>query len=135
MASLVAFIEGHEQRRLDWVALSGILMGLKFLTKYTGILVIPLALLWHWWNRKAYCWQATVLALAIFAVVFLVWGWWGIETYGQMHFFATLPRGFHATSWQGLLVLVLVLSGLAWRDRIRGDRPTLAALSWILGSP
>lgn len=126
LAALVCFIEGHERNSKKlWVA-SGLLMGAALLTKYTGALVLPVVVLWHTFHRKSCSVRGTLLSLSMSAIVFLLWGVWGIATYGEMHFTATLSRGFHDASFFGLAALGLFCAAifLGWKE------PKHASMNW-----
>ena len=111
LMALLAFIIGAEKRRLSWILFSGALMGLTFLVKYSGALIFPLCLSWQWMDARRRGWKGAYAAYAVAAAVILLWGLWGIFTYGQMHFLATFSRGFHSTSLAGLLALLLFSGG------------------------
>ncbi len=132
LAALVCFIEGHERKNKKLLILSGLLIGATLLTKYTGVLIVPVVMLWHYFHKKTYSFNRTLLALAVGLVIFLLWGVWGIFTYGQMHFTATLSRGFHPTTFFGLAALGLFLSAVffGWKEpkRIGANIP-----AWVCG--
>lgn len=131
LASLLAFIEGQERRSLSLIILSGLLMGCTVLVKYTGIIALPLVLVWHLLYRERCSKFLTFTALAIFALVFSGWEASTMVSYGQMHIVATLPRGFHSASPLGLLGFVLVGSGVLIR-RAKGLSSLRRMLfSWI----
>jgi hypothetical protein len=129
LAALACFIAGHERKSGGLLAASGALMGLTLLTKYTGGLIFPVILLWHFLNRRRYSWKGTALAVGISAVIFLLWGVWGILTYGQMHFTATFSRGFHTTTFAGLGCIGLFIAGSWIRWNAPGKRQAMLA-SW-----
>lgn len=112
LGSFLLFVVGHERRRLSWVIGSGVLMGLTMLVKYTGALVFALAFAWQCLDPESRRWKASYVAYVAGGIVLLLWGIWNIATYGQMHLFATLPRGFHSTSSSGIFVLGFFLMAL-----------------------
>jgi hypothetical protein len=134
LAALWCFIEGHEQKSSKLLIGSGVLMGCALLTKYTGFLIVPVVTAWQIWYRDKASWRGTILALAVCGAIFLLWGIWGICTYGQMHFIATLPRGFHTASLQGGVCLALFALGVYVRRQLK-PRPRAIQLSWLCWIP
>jgi len=84
--------------------------------KYFGILVVALVLLWQLADNGRRRWLASYAAYLVCAGILLAWGLWNISTYGQMHMFAALPRGFHSTSMAGLAALSLFTLGFVVRS-------------------
>jgi 4-amino-4-deoxy-L-arabinose transferase-like glycosyltransferase len=122
LLALWTFIEGQEKRKFGWLVLSGTLMGLTLLTKYTGFLILPVVLVWHAMNRDRSSWGGTLAAIGTCMIIFFLWGIWGILTYGQMHFTATLSRGFHPAAPLGLISLLLMILGCALRWAVSKSR-------------
>jgi 4-amino-4-deoxy-L-arabinose transferase-like glycosyltransferase len=134
LASLLCFIEGHEQRKPGLFILSGVLMAATLLTKYTGVLIIPVILVWHVLNRDRCTIGGTFTVLGVSAALFLGWGVWNIQTYGQMHVLATMTRGFHTAAPIGLLSLILGVSGCVVRWCFRSRPGKGVALILIASS-
>src|SRR5579872_4977439 len=119
MLSLLVFFDGLDQRRVGRILLAGVLMGLTMLVKYVGALVLVLALIWQVMEKSRRTWRPGYLGYLMAGGVMLAWGIWNIATYGQMHFLAALPRGFHSTSYAGLALLAVLIAGFSWpQDRL-----------------
>jgi hypothetical protein len=112
--SLLLFFDGLDQRSVRKILWAGLFMGLTMLVKYVGALVIVLAFLWQLLEKSRRTWRPGYLCYFIAGAVMLLWGAWNIATYGQMHFLAALPRGFHSTSHAGLVLLGLFVVGFSW---------------------
>ncbi|OGR90029.1 MAG: hypothetical protein A2992_00560 [Elusimicrobia bacterium RIFCSPLOWO2_01_FULL_59_12] len=132
LAALACFIIGHEEKRMGLLWFSGALMGLTFLTKYTGALILPVALVWHALHRERCSITGTLAAFGVCAIIFLLWGVWGIMTYGQMHFIATFSRGFHPATLLGLGTLGLFVLGsyFWWKEPARRHQAVTARACW-----
>ncbi len=128
LGSLWAFFASFDRRKTALVLVSGLLMGLTMLVKYVGALVLVLAFFWQMIDPKRRSWTAGYLAYPAAALVMLLWGLWNRATYGQMHFFAALPRGFHSSSPVGVVSLSFLLLSLATLSIGRDRRP-----KWIAG--
>ncbi len=122
LLSLLVFFKGLDQRRVGWILLAGVLMGLTMLMKYVGALVLVLAFVWQVMDKSRRAWGPGYLSYLLAGGIMLLWGFWNIATYGQMHFFAALPRGFHSTSYAGLSLLVVLIAGFSWPQdkRLKG---------------
>ena len=130
LLALNDFISGHEQKSSVRLVRSGLWMGAALLTKYTGFLVVPVVLAWHLLHRKSCSVKGTTMALGVCGVLFLLWGFWGMATYGQMHFTATFSRGFHPATSVGLLSLGLFIIGTFLRWRWPAERRMISA-AWV----
>jgi 4-amino-4-deoxy-L-arabinose transferase-like glycosyltransferase len=130
LASLACFVEGQERHHKGLLITSGVLIGLTLLTKYTGGLIYPVILFWHFVHRQKYSWIWTTIVTGISAVIFLLWGVWGILTYGEMHFFATLSRGFHSASLSGSIFLGFFIAG-AWIRWYAPSKRKAVIVSWV----
>jgi 4-amino-4-deoxy-L-arabinose transferase-like glycosyltransferase len=91
-ATLWAFSRFHATERGGWLLVAGVAAGLACDSKYTGLLLLPAALLWlAWvpglraWLRRPLPWAGALLALACFAPV-VAWnaahGWAGFVKQG-----------------------------------------------------
>jgi hypothetical protein len=134
MAALTCFIFGHERNSMKWWILSGFFIGCTLLTKYTGFLIYPVMLMWHWLHRDRCSIKGTVVTWTVSFVLFVLWGVWGIAIYGQPHFTATLSRGFHPAPPVGVIGLGLIVGAafLLWlrpmEKRTRQIAPILGLL-------
>ncbi len=118
MLALLLFVRAQEKKSLVEALVSGFLMGLTILVKYFGVLIVPLAFVWQVLDPDRRRWEGGYTAYIVCAVVQLCWGIWNILTYGQTHFFATLPRGFHSSSWMGIGTLLLMGGMLVSRRQL-----------------
>jgi hypothetical protein len=109
LASLLVFFKALDRRKAGPAMLAGLLMGLTLLVKYSGVLVVAVALLWQLSARDRRRWLPGYAAYIVCCGVLLAWGFWNIAAYGRMHLLATLPRGVHGLSflaWSGKLLVV-----------------------------
>ncbi|HVO32928.1 MAG TPA: glycosyltransferase family 39 protein [Elusimicrobiota bacterium] len=117
MAALLCFVVATERRSATLSLLGGLLMGLAILTKYFGVLVVPVALAWQLMDPQRRRWRPGYLGYGVCAALQILWGVWNIATYGQMHFWSTLPRGFHSSSFLGVAALLVLAAALISRGR------------------
>ncbi len=138
-----AWIEGLDRKSLFFLVLSGLLMGLAILTKYTAATVLLLAVLYWWRDRKSGRRPAALAALALPAAILFLWGLWNIATYGAVHLTESSKRVMQTFAWSHLLVFFTFFGGViliplsAWRDAMdRGRRifyPVLAGAGILAG--
>ena len=131
LASLLAFMNGLDRRRISLIVLSGVLMALTFWTKYTGALVVLLCLWWQCSEARRRAWLPGYVAYPVAGLLVLLWGLWTAAMYGQMHFLATFGRGFHSPSIAGIGASFFIL-GAGYARALRATRPRFEKLSWAL---
>ncbi len=102
LLTLLTWIRALERKSTSLVLWSGLLMGLTMLTKYTGILVVWLVLVWQLMAPERRQWKTGYLAYGVFILTQLFWAAWNVNTYGQPHFVAALGRGM--TSFAPMLL-------------------------------
>jgi hypothetical protein len=132
LAAFWSFIEALERKSVSFVLASGLLMGLTILVKYFGVLILPVVFLYQWQKPEWRRWLPAYTAYAVCLVVQLLWGFWNIATYGEMHFLATLPRGAHSSTVLGSVFLVLLLGGLLTRGVFKAKGQSLSRTVAVL---
>jgi 4-amino-4-deoxy-L-arabinose transferase-like glycosyltransferase len=134
LAALLVFMISCEKRSIGWMIMGGVLMGLTLLAKYVGILILPLVLAWQCLDPERRRWKPGYLVHPVAGIVLLLWGIWGILTYGQMHFWAAAPRGVNGHPAEGFLVLAIALAAFwFYRERWFGGRVRAALLLGAFG--
>jgi 4-amino-4-deoxy-L-arabinose transferase-like glycosyltransferase len=111
LAALLVFLIAQERRSVAWALISGLLMGLTVLTKYTGALIVPVALCWQWLEQDRASWRGGYAAYLSAAVVIGLWGLWTASIYGRMHIVAAISQGVHPTSFLGSAFACLLVLG------------------------
>jgi 4-amino-4-deoxy-L-arabinose transferase-like glycosyltransferase len=96
LAALWTFVAGLERRHSGLIVLSGVLMGATMLTKYSGGLILPLAVLWQVRQASDRRWFPGYLACAIALVILGAWNLWTVQLYGAPHLLASAARGVKA---------------------------------------
>ncbi len=140
LAALVAWIEGLKRGRPALLALSGFLMGLTILTKYTGAFVVPLAAL-YWFlegDERGARRPGPLFFLLIPAAILGGWSLWNVATYGAPHLTESSKRVMQAFAWSHVLIFLTFFSGVllfplaswgwAWR---RGSGPAVTAAAAV----
>ena len=96
LTALWTFMAGlGKTPRRAFIVLSGFLMGATMLTKYTGALVIVLAV-WQMMHPAYRRWRPGYAAFGIFLALLGCWSFWNVETYGAIHLLASAARGVKA---------------------------------------
>lgn len=118
LAATLTWILGLEKDSALWLHVSGILMGLTALVKYTGLSVILLAVFWLYLKRHelprglrhklhiafAFLWPLLIIA---------AWSTWNYFTYGEAHLWASAQRAVSLyTIWKALVVLIFFSGSL-----------------------
>lgn len=112
LGALWTWVEGLRRRSAAWLALSGVLMGLTLLTKYTGAMLFPVAALYWWTDRDSGRRWAPWLTFLLPAVIFGGWCEWNRATYGAVHFTESAKRVMQVFSWGHVLVFLTFFSGV-----------------------
>jgi hypothetical protein len=114
LGALLAWIEGSKKNSATLLILSGTLMGMTILTKYTGGFVGILAI--AWWalqDRRARRWSH-LTALLIPAAFLGLWSLWNVWTYGAPHLTESSKRVMQTFQWTHVLVFLVFFSGVLW---------------------
>jgi 4-amino-4-deoxy-L-arabinose transferase-like glycosyltransferase len=112
LASLAAFVTGHERGAPAWIALSGLCAAAALLVRYSGVLASALVgLYWLLFFRRERAW--TLAALLPPALAFALWNLWSARLYGAPHFFAQLDVQLRGATESELAVLAHLLPLLA----------------------
>ncbi|MBK8870091.1 MAG: glycosyltransferase family 39 protein [Elusimicrobia bacterium] len=130
LGALWTWIEGLRRRSSGWLGVSGTLMGLALLTKYTGVLLFPVAALYAWTDREHgrrwKPWLTFLIPLAFFAA----WSVWNMATYGAVHFTESAKRVVQTFTLGHVLIFLIFLGGvflipLATWGGLGGNRRTV----------
>ena len=98
--AVASFVTGLRERRSRPVAVGAVLAGLACLTRYNGLVLIPLFGVAWWLHRAGNARRAAWIGVPV--GVMALWTWHNVATYGAPHMLA-------AASVQGLL------GGAVWR--------------------
>ncbi len=126
LGALWTWVEGVRRRSAGWLTLSGLLMGLSLLAKYTGAMIFPVAVLYWWTDRESGRRWTPWMAFVLPALIFGAWSEWNVATYGAVHFTESAKRVMQVFSWGHVLIFLTFLSGVfllplvGWFER--GDR-------------
>lgn len=112
LGALWTWIEGLRRRSTAWLAVSGLLMGLTLMAKYTGVLLFPVAALYAWTDRDHGRRWKPLLTFLIPLGIFGVWSGWNVATYGAVHFTESAKRVVQTFSWGHGLIFLTFLSGV-----------------------
>ena len=122
LAALWCFVVAEECESLGWAAASGVLGGAAILTKYPGVLLLPVLGAYVWtrgWSRPSAVRLAVASGLGIAALV--AYSAWTAALYGAPHVLAASGRMVRAFGWAKPVVFFVFFSGatilplLAWR--------------------
>jgi 4-amino-4-deoxy-L-arabinose transferase-like glycosyltransferase len=112
IAAVTLLLRANERRTSKWLVIAaGICTALAVQTKY-AVLVAPVVLLWRGFCQRRLI--EAIIAVAIGALLFIVWEMYLIRTYGTSHFVyhvidqaaAVTPRADHSNLWQKLIAVV-----------------------------
>lgn len=140
--ALLFFIKSCDKQSLAWTVLAGGVAGLAMQTKYTGLLVPPLLVLYGWTARSA--WWRGPAASGFAALVFVAWEAFVAIRYGQSHFWYHLQHSDQSlvdkvrlivpllSQLGGTAVGLVVLQLAAWSSSYRRFLPAADAVSTVL---
>jgi Dolichyl-phosphate-mannose-protein mannosyltransferase len=113
-AALYFFIRCFEMDRWHYALLSGVFMGLTILSKYPGLLVIPVTASWLVlnWKKASRKWPA-LLAWVVGLSFLWMYSQYTAAMYGRPHILAASARMVHVYGWAKILSLVTFFSGCA----------------------
>lgn len=113
LAALYCFIRAGERDSVGLMGLSGVLMGLGILTKYPGLLILPLTACWWILKFKTRGRKWTPLLAWAIALAFLfAYSAWTNALYGQPHIVAASKRMVRVFGWDKPFILFVFLSGV-----------------------
>jgi hypothetical protein len=139
LGALYFFMRGTETESPWRYALSGLFMGGVALTKYPGLMILPLTFGWavlRWKKLRRPAW--TMLAWVIGVGILMAWNVWTTRLYGRPHILAASARMVNVYGLTKILTFFVFFSGglllpvLSWRllDYRRGVM--YAALALIM---
>jgi 4-amino-4-deoxy-L-arabinose transferase-like glycosyltransferase len=137
LGALWSWIEGLKRRSKAFLFLSGVLMGLTLLVKYTGGFVVLLALLYWVMEKKEERSLSSLLFLLIPAAFLALWSFWNIATYGAPHLTESSKRVLQTFDVSHVLTFLVFFSGvfltplIAWPLSFR-RAPKLLAVTLVL---
>jgi hypothetical protein len=112
LGALWSWVEGLRRHSARWLSLSGVLMGLALLTKYTGAMIFPVAALYWWTDRDSgRRWKPWVTFL-VPTLIFAAWSGWNVATYGAVHFTESAKRVIQVFSWGHVFIFLTFFSGV-----------------------
>ena len=121
LGGLYYFIRGRETNSMGAYMASGVFMGGAILTKYPGLFILPLTLLWFFLNRqKSQKISPAFLSWGLALLMLLGYSWYTSSLYGEPHILAASKRMVRVFTWPKLLVFFIFFSGttlvpmLAW---------------------
>lgn len=112
LMGLYFFIRGVELDSVPLFLVSGLAMGLAFITKYPSIFLLPLTALWFFlkWKKMPRKWLP-VLAWGVSLTIFLLYQAWTASLYGRPHVLAASARMVDVFGWPKYLVFFIFFSG------------------------
>jgi len=114
LAAMVVFFKSQENDGYFRYILCGLLAGMAFLVKYTGISVLAVITAYLLLNhKKIRNYSRVVLIYIMWLLVFVIWYWVNMKTYGSSHFFSSLKVDVvgSGTLWIKIVSLLIFFSG------------------------
>jgi len=114
LGGLYFFVRAAEKDSPGHFFISGLFMGSALITKYTGVFLFPLTLLWSLLYWKKIVRTYLILIPWCVAMVFLVaYSLWTANLYGAPHILAASKRMIRVMGWSQPFILAIFLSGVS----------------------
>jgi len=115
IGGLYFFIRGFEKDSLSLHILSGLFMGMAILTKYPGVLIIPLTAVWMilYWKKLNRKWMG-LFPWAIGLGFLTAYSFMTANLYGEAHIIAASKRMLSVYGWTKMLIFFVFMSGVSF---------------------